>query len=191
MKKAVQKLLIVSTLFSSLPLCAQTQEYILDPFHTYVLWEISHFGFSHPSGKWMAEGTLSFDKDKIENSKVNVKIKMADMITGIPKLDEHLKSKTFFDIATFPEATFVSDKIESKDNKTAKVHGMLTMHGVSKPVTLEATINKEGMSPITNKETVGFSAHTNIKRSDFDMKSYLPGLGDDVKLNIEVEATKK
>lgn len=191
MKKFCKRIGLFSTLFLSFTLLAQPVEYTIDPMHTFVSWHINHFDFSHPSGKWYAQGSLSYDKDKIENSKVNVTIDVAEMVTGIKKLDDHLKGKEFFDVEKFPTATFVSDKVEAIDSKTAKVFGKLTVRGVTKPVTLEVKLNKAGMSPVSNKETVGFSAHTDVKRSDFDMKAFLPGLGDDVKLDIEVEAAKK
>ena len=70
---------------------AATETYTLDPGHSYVLWHINHFGFSNPSGKWMAEGTITVDEAKPQNAKVNVTIAIGDMITGIPKLDEHLQ----------------------------------------------------------------------------------------------------
>jgi polyisoprenoid-binding protein YceI len=189
MNKIFAKAIAVSTLCFSIstPILAQ-ETYTLDPMHTYVLWHIDHFGFSKPSGKWMADGTLSLDKEKMQDSKVNVTIKLDDLVTGIPKLDAHLKSKDFLDVAQFPTATFVSDKVDSEDNQKAKVQGKLTVHGVTKPVTLDVTFNKMGKSPITNKETVGFSAKTQLKRSDFGINAYLPGLGDNVNIEIEGEA---
>ncbi len=164
-----------------------TETYTLDPMHSYVLWHINHFGFSNPSGKWLANGTLTLDEAKPQNSKVNVTIQVGDVITGIPKLDEHLKSKEFFDVDQFPTATFVSSKVMTTGKNSAKVFGTLTVHGVSKPVVLNVKLNNVGVSPISNKKTVGFTANTQIKRSDFGMKTYLPGLGDDVKLDIEAE----
>lgn len=169
---------------------AATETYTLDPQHSYVLWHVDHFGFSKPSGKWMAEGTLALDQTKPQNSKVNVTIHVANIITGIPELDDHLKGKLFFDTAQFPTATFVSDKIDVTGKKTAKVHGVLTVHGVSKPVTLNVTLNKIGESPITNKMTAGFDATTQIKRSDFGINTLLPGVSDNVKIDLEVEAYK-
>ena len=74
--------------------------------------------------------------------------------------------------------------------ESAKVYGTLTMHGVSKPVVLDVKLNKLGMSPITNKKTAGFTATTKLKRSDFNIKAYLPGLGDEVEIAIESEANK-
>ena len=170
---------------------AATETYQFDPNHSYVLWHISHFDFSHPSGKWMVtKGTLILDKDKPQNDKVDVTINVADISTGIPELDKHLKGQLFFDVAKFPTATFVSDKVTLSGKDKAKVHGILTVHGVSKPITLDVQLNKEGTSPITNKETLGFTAKTTLKRSDFGMTTLLPGLGDDVKIDIEAETFK-
>src|SRR5579864_748698 len=111
MKKWIGSLIIsLSFLFSCVASAADT--YTFDPNHSFLLWHISHFDFSHPSGKWMvAEGTLSLDKDKPQNSKVSVIIHVNKMITGIPELDKHLKGPLFFDIVKYPQAKFVSDKI--------------------------------------------------------------------------------
>jgi len=178
-------------LFLFFTLSAQAADvYTLDPMHTYVAWRINHFGFSNPSGKWMANGTLTLDDKKPQDSKVSVTIQTANVVTGIAQLDEHLQGKLFFDVAEFPTATFVSNKIDIKGKNKALVHGILTLRGISKPVTLDVTLNKMGVNPITNKNAVGFSATAQIKRSDFGMTTLLPGLSDDVKLNIEAEGFK-
>lgn len=165
--------------------------YEIDPTHTYVLWHIDHFGFSKPSGKWMAEGTIGFDKNQLKNSNVNVTINTTDITTGITRLDDHIKSKEFLDVVQFPKATFVSTSIESTDNQTAKVNGNLTVHGVTKSVTLDVIINKSEPSPLTQKQTIGFSGFTKLKRSDFGINAYLPGLSDDVDIEIQGEAVAK
>ena len=170
---------------------AAVENYTIDSQHSYVLWHINHFGFSNPSGKWMAEGTLVIDEAKPQNSKVSVTIHVADVITGIQELDKHLKSKLFFDTEQFPTATFISDKINVTGKKTASIHGILTVRGISKPVILNATLNKMGENPISNKMSVGFSAVTQLKRSEFDINTLLPGLSDDVKINIELEAYRQ
>lgn len=169
------------------PLSA-AQKYTIDPLHTSVLWHISHFDFSHPVGKWLASGELVYDDKNLKNSKVDVTIDVAKMITGIPELDKHLSGGQFFDVAHFPKATFVSDKVEVVNNQIAKIQGKLTVKGVTKPVTLDVKLNKQGKSPITDQETLGFTGSTHVKRSDFGMTTLLPGLGDDVKLEIELEA---
>ncbi|HVV68849.1 MAG TPA: YceI family protein [Gammaproteobacteria bacterium] len=191
MKSVISKFLFLFVLSGSwLSVAHAADQYTFDPGHTYVLWHINHFGFSNPSGKWMAEGTLTWDEAKPENDKVNIVIHTANITTGIPKLDEHLQSADFFDVAKFPTATFVSDKVDMTGKDKAKVSGTLTVHGVAKPVTLDVKLNKSGVSPITQKQTLGFSGSTTVKRSDFGIDKYLPGLGDDVKIEIEAEASK-
>src|SRR3990167_1900165 len=186
-------LMLIFAIFISLLLACSVQAaetLKIDPQHSYVLWHIKHFNFSTQSGKWYAEGTLVIDEDKLQNSKVNVSIPVANMITGIAELDKHLKGKLFFDVKQFPIATFISDKVVITGKKTAKVYGILTVHGVSKPIILEVKLNLVGVSPITEKKTVGFTANTKLKRSDFGINALLPGVGDEVKIDIEVEAYK-
>lgn len=189
--KYLFKLILSLCLFLSMPITAQAADtYTLDPQHTYVLWHVNHFGFSNPSGKWMVNGTVTLDKDHPQNSKVNVSIKMADIVTGIDELDKHLKGSLFFNVAQYPIATFVSDKVILTHDNSAKVQGVLTLRGVSKPITLLVKLNKAGINPITNKMTAGFTATTTLKRSDFGMTTLLPGVGDDVTIEIEAEASK-
>ncbi len=179
--------ILILGFFASFNIYAATQ-YTLDPTHTAVLWHINHFGFSNPSGKWMAEGTLTIDSAKPQNSQVKAIIHIDQITTGVAKLDEHLMSKDFFDAAQFPTAVFVSSKVIPHGKDKADVEGTLTLHGISRPVVLKVTLNKMGVNPVTQKETLGFTAVTELKRSDFDIKAYLPGLGDNVKINIEAEA---
>jgi len=119
---------------------------------------------------------------------VNVTIHTADVSTGIPRFDKHLREHLFFDVDKYPTATFVSDNVKTTGSHTAKVHGILTIRGVSKPVTLDVVLNKIGVNPVTDKKTAGFSAHTTLNRSDFGINAYLPGISDAVKLEIEAEA---
>jgi polyisoprenoid-binding protein YceI len=192
MMKNILSLLLIGSLqlgFSSTAL-AETNTYTIDSQHTYVLWHIKHLGFSTQAGKWYVNGTLVLDKDKPQNSRVNVTIPVANISTGIEELDQHLKGKLFFDVEQFPTATFVSDSVVVS-GKSAKVKGMLTLHGVTKPVTLNVMLNQEGVNPLSNKMTAGFSATATIKRSDFAITTLLPSLGDEVKLDIEVEAYKE
>lgn len=160
----------------------------LDDQHSYVLWRIKHLGFSTQSGKWYVKGTVTLDKEHPQNSKVDATIDVANMITGIPELDKHLKGKLFFDTEKFPVATFVSDKVDVLNDTAANVHGVLTIRGVSKPVMLRVTLNKVGKNPITDRMTVGFSATTELKRSDFGIKTLLPDVGDEVSIEIGAEA---
>lgn len=162
-------------------------KFILDDSHTYVLWHINHLGFSEQAGKWYAKGFVILDKEHPQNSKVEATIDVSSITTGLPELDEHLKSPLFFDTKKYPTATFVSDKVDIISKTSAKVHGVLNLHGVSKPVTLMVTLNKVGKNPLTDKVSVGFSAKTDLKRSDFGINALLPSLGDDVSVEIGAE----
>ncbi len=188
----MKRIALISAL-SLLPLTcvmAATETYTFDPNHTEVTWQINHLGFSNPTGKWYANGTIELDSAKMQNSKVNITINVNNMVTGLPDLDEHLKGRLFFDVAKFPTATFVSNKIDVTGSNAAKIHGNLTVHGVTKPITLNVKLNKKGENPLNNKMMMGFSGTAELKRSDFNMNTLLPNLGDDVKLTIEAEANK-
>jgi polyisoprenoid-binding protein YceI len=182
-------MLFTSALFTLTPALATAKDLTLDPNHSYVQFHINHFGFSNPSGKWLAEGKLVLDEAKPQNSTLNVTINVASVETAIPELNKHLNSELFFNTKKFPTATFVSNKIDRTGKESALIHGTLTLHGVSKPVTLKVKLNKKGINPINNKLTYGFTASTTLKRSDFGMKELLPGLGNEVKLDIEAEAS--
>lgn len=170
---------------------AAMETYIIDSQNSYVLWHINHFGFSNPSGKWMVQGKLELDKAKPQNSKVNATIHVAHVITGVPALDKRLRTKLFFYTDKFPLATFISDRVVLTGKKIAKVHGILTIRGVSKPIVLNVTFNKAGRNPISNKLSVGFSGTTQLKRTEFNINTLSPGLGDEVKINIELEGYKQ
>lgn len=174
----------------TLPAHATAERLLLDNQHSYVLWTIEHLGFSTQAGKWYVNGEVTLDKANPKNSKVDATVKVADVITGIPELDKHLRGKLFFNTDQFPTATFVSDKVDVTGKTTAKVHGILTILGITKPITLNVTLNKVGKNPINNKMTAGFTATTTIKRSEFGMNTLKGDLGDDVKITIGAEAYK-
>jgi polyisoprenoid-binding protein YceI len=163
--------------------------YTFDPMHTSILWHANHFGFSNPSGKFTAiSGSVTLDEANPANSKVKVDISTDGMFTGLPVFDAHIKSEKFLDVAAYPAASFVSDKVEITGKNTAKVHGQLTLHGVTRPEVLDVTLNKLEASPMNQKKTAGFTASTTIKRSDFGISAYIPGVSDEVKIDIEAEA---
>lgn len=187
MKKILITCLFSALVVLSLPLQA-AEKLTFDDKHSYVLFRIKHLGFSTQTGKWFTQGFVILDKDHPQNSKVEASIELSNVITGIPELDKHLKSKLFFDIEHYPKATFVSDKVEVKSKDTAKVHGLLTIRGITKPVRLLVKLNKVGKNPINDRMTAGFSATTKLKRSDFGMKALLPDLDDEVIIEIGAEA---
>lgn len=165
------------------------QRYMLDPNHTQITWHASHMGFSFPTGKFIVvAGSVVLDEEKPEMSTVEATIVTSGISTGIEKFDTHLKSPDFFDVERFPSAIFKSESVQMTGEHTANVKGTLTLLGISKPVTLEVTLNKLDIMPMVQKKVAGFSAKTVLKRSDFGMKYALPMVGDDVAITIEAEA---
>lgn len=169
---------------------AAEEKYTIDPLHSFVVWRIDHLGFSTQTGKWPTNGFILLDNNDLSKSKVDVTIKINSLITGIPELNKHLEAPLFFDAAKYPIATFISQKVNLLSKDTADVQGNLTLHGVTKPVTLQVHLNKMAQNPVNDKMSVGFSADTAINRSDFGIKGFLPMVGDKVHLVIDVEAQK-
>ncbi|AIB15462.1 hypothetical protein ABAZ39_26675 (plasmid) [Azospirillum argentinense] len=191
----MKRLLSVAALSAlvALPMTVQAAPvaYKLDPAHTAVVFIVDHLGFSKAVGSFnTVAGELAFDKDAADKSSLSVTIDTASIDTNHAKRDEHLKSPDFFNVKEFPKLTFKSTKIEKTGDKTGKLHGDLTLLGVTKPVVLDVTFNKDGVSPASKQETVGFSARGTIKRSDFGMKYGVPNIGDDIQIIIESEAVK-
>ena len=164
--------------------------YQLDPSHTDVLVQWTHFGFSQPSAQFgISEGTLTWDADDVSKSSVQVSLPVTAIDTFVDKLDEHLKSGDFFDAGKFPNATFKSTSVAAAGTNKLTVTGDLTIRDVTKPVTLDVTLNGAGEHPMLKKQAIGFSATGTIKRSDFGVGAYAPNVSDDVQLRITTEGT--
>lgn len=175
----------------SFPAAAKAAEtYTLDPGHTEIVWQAGHFGFSSPTGKFAgATGKVMLDEAAPAKSSVEVTINTAALFTGNEKFDAHLKSADFFNVEKFPSASFKSENVTLTGEKTATVEGMLTILGISKPVTLEVTLNKLDVNPLNSRKTAGFSAKTTIRRSEFGINYGLPGIPDEVTIAIQAEAS--
>jgi polyisoprenoid-binding protein YceI len=165
--------------------------YVLDPGHSRVTWSVTHLGFSTYTGLLpAAEGTLVLDPAAPEKSTLAVTLHTGKVGTLDAVLDTHLKGAEFFNVAKFPTATFKATQIVAS-GKTAKITGDLTLLGVTRPVTLDATFNKAGTNPLDKTYSLGFDAKAVIKRSDFGMKTYVPAVSDEVTLQIEAELKAK
>lgn len=170
---------------------AAAETYTIDGSHTQANFTWTHFGFSNPSAGFNdISGTINFDAEHPTQSSVDVSIAIGSLNTQVEKLDEHLKKADFFDAEKFPTATFKSTKIVKGSAKNAfMVTGDLTIHGVTKPVTLDATLNRAEVHPMSKKPTVGFDASTSIKRSDFGMGAYVPNVSDEIRIHLTTEAS--
>ena len=169
---------------------AKPVAYQIDPTHTATVFSWSHFGFSTPSANFSdIQGTINVDNDKPANSSVNVTIPLASLNTNVKALDEHLKKAEFFDALNYPNITFKSTKVESLGNNQYKITGNLTVKDVTKPVVLDAVMNKQGEHPMTKLQSIGFNATTSFDRSAFGVGAYVPNVGDKITVNITTEAS--
>lgn len=168
---------------------AEPKNYTFDKAHTQILFFVNHMGFSNSNGKFLDfDGGITYDAANPAASSANITIKTDSLNMDLAKWDEHLKSADFFNTAKFPTMTFKSTKIEPVDATHAKMTGDLTLLGVTKPVTLDVTLNKCGPNLMSQKPQCGFDLAGTIKRSEWGMSGSIPAVGDDVKLMITVEA---
>ncbi|MHC9086681.1 YceI family protein [Luteimonas sp. RIT-PG2_3] len=171
------------------PIAGVSGTYIIDPSHTDVVAQWSHFGFSNPIAHFgQAEGQIVYDADNVGASSVQVTLPLAGLSSHVAKFDEHLRSADFFDAAKFPNATFKSTLVEAAGTNKLKVTGDLTIKDITKPVVLDVTINNFGLQPMAKRAAAGFDAVATIKRSDFGVGAYAPNVSDEVQLRLTTEA---
>jgi len=166
------------------PLYATT--YTIEPDYTQTVFRWNHLGFSNPAAQFsQGQGTLEFDPAAPTRASVQVTIPLSSLNTGVPALDEHLRSEDFFEVTKFPTASFRSTRVEPGMGKDRlKVTGELNLHGVTRPVTLDVVVLKVGSNPRTQLATVGFEATTTLKRSDFGLGAFVPQVSDEIRLQI-------
>lgn len=184
--------LVLATLIAAASFSAQAADkYDIDPTHTQVQFTYNHMGFSNITGRFdEVTGDFLFDAADPTKSSVSITIPVASISTGVDKLDEHLLKADFFDATQFPTATFKSTGVTAAGEGKLAVAGDLTIHGVTRPVVLDVTINGVGEHPMRKLPAAGFDARATIKRSDFGVGAYVPAVGDEVTLSITVEATQ-
>jgi polyisoprenoid-binding protein YceI len=159
-----------------------------DKAHTRIIFSYNHMGLS-TSYVLLSDfsSTLTFDPKAVEKSALAVKVNLDALDTTVPKLADTLKSDRFFDVAKYPSAEFTSKRITMTGPDTGTVEGDLTLHGATKPVSLEVTFNGGGASPSGKGYVLGFNAIGHVKRSDFGVGAFAPMVGDDVTLTISSE----
>ncbi|HVV96156.1 MAG TPA: YceI family protein [Rhodanobacteraceae bacterium] len=187
----LRRCLIASAfLLASVSASAFATTYTLDPNHTQVQFVWNHFGFSNLTGQFgKVEGKLDFDEADPTKSSVTATISMDSVNSNVKKLDGELAGSDYFDAAKYPTATFKSTHVErGATPDKLKVTGDFTLHGVTKPVTLDVDVVKVGEHPMRKAPAAGFTATATIKRSDFGVTKYVPAVGDDVKIHIVTEA---
>ena len=183
---------VAQAAFTKVPAEVQAGTYKLDASHGKITYKINHLGFSTYVGQFTGvDATLTLDPANPSASTLTASVPISGHDDTSAGLKTHLQTPDFFDAAQFPTATFVAKTItvDSDDATEADVVGDLTLHGVTKPVTLEVKFNQAGA--MRGAYRVGFDGETTIKRSEFGMSYGLPAIGDEVELHIEGEFVKQ
>ena len=175
-----------------LPASATSAAYRLDPVHTRVMFAVEHAGFSHALGTVSGStGQLQFDPDDWSTARLEVSVPLQRLDLGDEKWNQAVRASNLLDTERFPTATFVSTRIEPIDPEHASVYGNLTLHGISKEVKLDVTLNALKRHPLPPfRRTAGFSATATLSRAEFGIDAWKSVIGDRVELRLEVETTR-
>lgn len=190
-------ILRVGLLALAVPLAASgwdvpSGEYGLDKTHGYITFSYSHLGFSNPHvGFERFEVSLNADTENPEDSSIEVRIDATSISSRVEVFDDHLNGENFFDTTKHPQITFVSNGITSTGENTFDIVGDLTIKGITKPVTLNATINKAADHPFLRRPTIGVTAIGQVLRSEWDLSRAVPMVSDEVSIFIDVELPLK
>ena len=187
----MKNFLLTTALGVTLVTAAQAEPvtYVLDSSHSQIVFSYDHLGFSTTTGMFSGfEGTIALDAENPAASSVEVSFPAQSLITGWPEREAHFLSDDFFGAEANPVVTFKSTSIEVTGENTGLITGDLTMNGITKTVVLDATMNQLADHPMAKLPWAGFDATATLLRSDFDMGQFAPFVGDEVALNISIEA---
>ena len=188
--KSFKQLSLAAALFAALAgsAIAAPVTYNVDGSHTYPRFSYSHFGYSTQLSSFKnTSGKVVFDAEAKTGS-VDITIDMKSVNTGFDDFNGHLQGEDFLDTAKFPTATFKSTKVVFEGDKPKAIEGNLTIKGVTKPVTLTVTSFQAMPHPMMKKPALGANAFTVIKRSEFNAGKYAPYVGDEVRIDVAIEA---
>ncbi len=188
----MKKTLLAAALFAVAGLAqAQSATYTIDPTHTFVTFEAKHFNTSTIRGRFdKKEGSVTLDK-AAKTGSATITIDTTSVSTGVAALDGHLKKDDFFAADKYPTAKFVAEKFTFDGAKVKTVEGKLTLRDKTQPVTLTATNFNCYESPMLKREICGGDFETTITRSQYGSTYGLPGIPDNIKLLIQIEAVKQ
>jgi polyisoprenoid-binding protein YceI len=191
MKKMTQCLSALLLTMTASAALAAPETYVLDGSHTYPRFSYSHLGFSTQLSRFnTTTGKVVFDK-AAKSGSVDIEIDAKSVDTGSTLFNQHIQGEDFLDTAKYPKAIFKSTNVVFEGEKPVKVEGNLTIKGVTKPVTLIVTSFQAMPHPMQKKDAIGANAHTTIQRSEFNAGKYAPNVGDEVRIDIAIEAIKQ
>ncbi|WP_428374432.1 YceI family protein [Lichenicoccus sp.] len=166
--------------------------YVLDPQHTRIAWSVSHLGYSTYTGLIpFVHGTLLLDPSHPGATRLDAEIPMAGITSLDPALDARLHGGQFFAVDRYPSASYQAQGLVITAPGHARLDGLLTLCGVTHPVTMNVVFGGAGIDPVDGRLTVGFEASAIVRRSAFGVVAYVPVVGDDVTLILEAEVKPK
>ena len=187
----MRKTLLAMALLGSSIAPALAADFKIDPAHSFIQFQIHHLGFSLLQGRLNEMlGSFSYDSKQPQAAKVSVTVKMDSIDTNYAERDKHLKSKDFFDVASFPAANFVSTSYKATAEGKGVLEGNLTLHGITKPISIEVREIGEGKDPWGGYRQ-GFAGKTKIKRSDFGLFYDLGPEAAEVELSLFIEGVRQ
>lgn len=182
---------LVLSAAAAAPALAAPETYVADSTHTFSRFSYSHFGYSTQLSRFNKNsGKVVFDK-VAKTGSVDIVIDTKSVDTGFDTFNEHIQGEDFLDTAKYPTATFKSTKVVFEGDKPVSVEGNLTLKGVTKPVTLTVTSFQAMPHPMLKKDAIGANAWTVVKRSEFNAGKYAPYVGDEVRIEVAIEAIKQ
>lgn len=180
---------IAAILLTSTPLAAEPVTYALDPSHSQVLFSFDHLGFSTTYGLFSGiEGTIVFDAEAPEASRVEAAFPLRSMFTGWDARDAEFLSPDFLDAEEGTMVTFTSTGIEVTGEDAARITGTLAIGDLSREVVLDTVLKQRSRHPIEMRPWLGLSATTTILRSDFGAGAFAPAISDELDVTISIEA---
>ena len=175
----------------AMPAAAQEEIYVGDPPHTYAFFETGHLGISWQRGRFnKVNARIVLDRTAKRGS-IDTVIDTASLDTGHEARDKHVRSADYLDVEKFPTMTFKSNNLKFSGDTLTGADGELTIMGVTKPVSLNVSMFRCIQHPVNKRDMCGAEASTAIKRSDFGIKRGAVGIGDDVRISIQIEAIKQ
>ena len=190
--KTLSPLAVAATLLAAASLAqAEAVTYAVEPMHTYVTFEVRHFGTSTNRGRFdKKEGSITLDR-AAKTGRADITIDTASISSGLPMFDGHLRGDNFLRVKDFPTAKFVGNQFTFDGDKVSAVSGTLTLLGKTQPITLNATHFNCYDSPMLKREVCGGDFEATLQRSAYGMTYGLPGIPDSVKLVIQIEAVRQ
>lgn len=172
----------------TLPAAAQT--YQIDPVHTSLVFRVKHMNTAYVYGMFRdVKGTVTVNEANPAQSSITIEVDANSVYTANEQRDNHLRSPDFFNTRQFPTITFRSTEVRRVNANTVQVKGNLTIRGVTRPITTSVTLTGKGKNQ-QGRDIIGFETTFTIRRSEFGIRYGLPGLGDDVRVTLSVEAAR-